>query len=634
MQGKLSLYKNRARAAAGPLLDWADENWSWVVFLVWVALATYLLQSRQPQITWFALGDTDDNMRYLQVRDWLAGQGWYDLRQYRLDPPGGANIHWSRLVDLPLAALMLFFRLFLATGDADRIACAVAPVLPMLLLMLSLAFIVRRLGGGVIAWLIAAVGVMGAPMGLGMYMPLRVDHHGWQLALAVTMLAGIVDRKWLRGGVVAGLASALSLAIGMEMIVYIAVGGALIGLRWIFKHGAARRMLPYGVALGGGVAACFVLFASYANRGPVCDALSPVWVSTLGLAAAGMVLLARVSLARWWHRLLAGLVLLLIVGGFIYLNWPQCVTSAYQISPELQAKWLANIREAKPVLSEPLARRISLLTLPVAGALAALAACWIARRDSERLWAWGTVALMTLFALGMTFWQIRAAPAAQLLAIPAVAWGLGGALTYMTRGGPWRATAGLLLALVALGAFNAADVFNQWHRATANTQAATPNAAATARSARLKRIERANARCRTLPALARLDRLPPATIMTLVDLGPRLIAVTHHSAIAGPYHRNGKAILDLHHAYDGQDGDFLRVAAAHHAGYFLFCPDFPEGTVYQSRSPKGFYARLLRGQAPGWLKPVDLGWDNAPYTLYRIEYALAAQNKKIAQQRR
>ena len=39
----------------------------------------------------FALGDTDDNMRMMQVRGLLDGQGWYDLRQHRLSPPAGAT---------------------------------------------------------------------------------------------------------------------------------------------------------------------------------------------------------------------------------------------------------------------------------------------------------------------------------------------------------------------------------------------------------------------------------------------------------------------------------------------------------------------------------------------------------------
>ena len=33
--------------------------------------------------------DPDSTMRLVQVRDLLAGQGWFDLVQHRLAPPDG-----------------------------------------------------------------------------------------------------------------------------------------------------------------------------------------------------------------------------------------------------------------------------------------------------------------------------------------------------------------------------------------------------------------------------------------------------------------------------------------------------------------------------------------------------------------
>src|SRR5205085_3817091 len=99
------------------------------------------------QFRWFGLGDTDDNMRIMQVRALLHGQGWYDLRQYRLNPPYGANIHWSRLVDLPIAGLILSLRPFLGGAGAERWAVAIAPMVPYLLLLFSVALTARRLLG-------------------------------------------------------------------------------------------------------------------------------------------------------------------------------------------------------------------------------------------------------------------------------------------------------------------------------------------------------------------------------------------------------------------------------------------------------------------------------------------------------
>ncbi|MET0361810.1 MAG: hypothetical protein ABW048_08680, partial [Sphingobium sp.] len=51
---------------------------------------------------------------------------------------------------------------------------------------------------------------------------------------------------------------------------------------------------------------------------------------------------------------------------------------------------------------------------------------------------------------------------------------------------------------------------------------------------------------------------------------------------------------------------------------------FAEGTIYQQRSPKGFYAQMVGGQVPAWLEPVTLrAGDALPYSLYRIDYRLA-----------
>ena len=613
------------------LLAWSARHWKWLTFLIWIAIAVAMVVSRWPAIHWLVLGDTDDNIRYVQVKDWLAGQGWYDLRQYRLDPPGGANIHWSRLVDIPIAGLILFFRAFVDQGLADRLACGIAPLLPLLLLMLSLGFIGRRLAGPH-GWLLAALAPLAAQMGLGMYAPMRIDHHGWQLALAVTMLAGVIDTNRLRGGVMAGVSSALSIAIGMEMIVYLAAGGGLIALRWVFREGAERRMLPYALSLGGATSLCYLLFASYANRAMVCDAISPIWVAVFGAASAGMVLLSLAPLRGWAMRLAAGAVVGGAVAAFFWLNWPQCL-SPYQISPELERLWLANIREAKPITAQAQSLVVPLLAIPLAGLVGLIWALWDARRDAERLWAWATVGLMMLFSTALLFWQLRAGPAAQLLAIPPAAWAshwLIVAIFTGTRRVRIAAGAGVaLLAAIACAYPLYPQIMRGWAELTGNK----PRPWRPSAIARNDAIKKANSRCRTLPALEVLDQLPPATIFTMVDLGPRLIATTHHSALAGPYHRNGATILDMHHAYDGPADAFRPIAARHHATYLLVCPNFPEGTIYQSRSPQGFYADLMRGAIPRWLVPVTLNSGmTLPYQLYRIDYS-ASGGKKVPEQR-
>ena len=100
-------------------LELVEREWKWVALIVWLCVCGWFVFDKWNDIRWFGLGDTDDNMRIMQVRALLHGQGWYDLRNYRMNPPYGANIHWSRLVDLPIAGLILTLRPFLGGPGAD-----------------------------------------------------------------------------------------------------------------------------------------------------------------------------------------------------------------------------------------------------------------------------------------------------------------------------------------------------------------------------------------------------------------------------------------------------------------------------------------------------------------------------------
>src|SRR5688572_24780366 len=158
-------------------LDGLEKHWRWLILLFWLIFVAIFLVTRSPQIGAFALGDTDDNMRMMQVRALLAGQDWYDLRQYRLDPPFGADIHWSRLVDLPIAAIKLALAPFVGGAAAERAAVAFAPFLPFGVVMASIAVAVRRMVSPKAFALAIAILVL-APSVRGMFMPLRIDHHG------------------------------------------------------------------------------------------------------------------------------------------------------------------------------------------------------------------------------------------------------------------------------------------------------------------------------------------------------------------------------------------------------------------------------------------------------------------------
>src|SRR3546814_14643550 len=85
-----------------------------------------------------------------------------------------------------------------------------------------------------------------------MWMPLRIDHHGWQLAMLGLLLVGLTDKSRARGGAIAGGPAALSLSIGLEMLIYLAASCPAIALLWIRDGGQTRRLAAFGSRLCAG----------------------------------------------------------------------------------------------------------------------------------------------------------------------------------------------------------------------------------------------------------------------------------------------------------------------------------------------------------------------------------------------
>lgn len=583
-------------------LDWLERRWRWWLLLFWLGVAGWLVFQRWGQIQGFGLGDTDDNMRMMQVRALLEGQGWYDLRQHRLNPPFGADIHWSRLVDLPIAGLKLLLGPLLGGRMAETVAVAIAPLLPMLVAMAAMAVIARRLIDGR-AFAFAIVLLACAASARGMWAPLRLDHHGWQLAMLALAVMALTDPRKGRGGVILGLATAASLTIGLEMLLYLALAGGVTALRWVWDSGEARRLAAYGVALAGGCAFGFLVFASEANRAPVCDALSPVWMSAMTAAGAIAVALAMLNPSARGVRLAVGAVAGLALAAAFALVWPGCLGRLEQAPPELDRLWLSKVREAMPIYRHGFNTAAQTLTLPVAGLIGYALMLWTHRRDPERLIPWIAVAAPAMLALALLFWQTRAGPAAQLLSIPgatALAWAA--VLWFLGLRSLVAKVAGILVALLLVSGVATGYATSFFPRPLNDYR---------------KRVNLANGRCPTLAALRPVARQPAGTVLTFVDLGPRLITVTPHSALAGPYHRNSRQILDVMRAWRGTADNAHATVRRYRVNYVLICPNMSESTIYMSEASTGFYGQLHRGRVPDWLAPVPLP-AGSPYRMWRV----------------
>ena len=580
-----------------------ERHWKAIVVLVWLGFCAWFIFQKWGDIRFFRLGDTDDNMRMMQVRGLLQGQGWFDLRQHHLAPPLGANIHWSRLVDLPIAGLILALRPILGGAAAERWAVAIAPLLPYLVLLFSLVLTTKRLIDRR-AYPLVFIALFFAGSTNGMFMPTRIDHHGWQLALLALSLAAMTDPDKVRGGLTLGIAAALSLSIGLEMMIYLGIAGAAMVLFWVADAVERERLRAYALALSAGTAIGFLVFASYDNRFAVCDALSPVWLSDALVGGALLFGLSWLSPADWRKRLALAAGAGLLIAAFHALTWPHCVQRLEGVSPEVERLWLSHVKEARPFYRHGWRIASLIIALPITGLIGWSLLAWFRRADRELLRRVLAAAAPAFAATILLFWQTRTGPAAQMMATVGAA-----ALSWFLVPRAWRLGSPLVrvpavTVAVIIGAGAALPfVFNF-----------IPDKPVTARD---KAIGRANSLCASLWGLRPIGLQPRGTVFTFVDMGPRLITVTHHNAIIGPYHRNGEQIADVMNAFRGSAEQAHRLITKYHSDYLLSCPNSSTTTIFMAEAPKGFYAQLQRGQVPNWLQPIQLP-NGSPFKMWKV----------------
>jgi hypothetical protein len=174
-----------SKVAIGPLLIcWALTAAAYVAKAILTAASTPLIL------------DSDDAMRLNEVHDFLSGQNWFDLVQHRLNTPFGAQLHWSRLIDLPEALVLLVLRPF-AGAAADVAAAYVWPLALLLVLLWLTAKLALRLGRREALWpalLLPGLSVIV----IGEFAPGRFDHHSAQILLllwAVLLALGSIEKR-------------------------------------------------------------------------------------------------------------------------------------------------------------------------------------------------------------------------------------------------------------------------------------------------------------------------------------------------------------------------------------------------------------------------------------------------------
>lgn len=552
-------------------------------------------------------GDNDSLLRMVEVRDLIAGQGWFDLHQYRMGPDGGFVMHWSRFVDAPIAALVLAGAALTGSMAAGETVALVAwPMLLMLLAMATLFRIVRgRMEGGWPALPMATIGGTGLYF-IGVFKPGDIDHHNVQLVLTLVTVAALATSQGFASGLVAGVASALMLAIGMETLPYVAVAGLVAAAGFLIgAQDGADKARGFGLGFAGfGLFAFVATVPADAWFAAQCDAysipqFSIALVAGAGLAAAaGLGALRRSFAARLATLAALGSAVAVVVAVF----FPQCLAGPYSgLDPRLQKFWLDSISEAQPlwkILATDPGVAAAFYVTPLI-ALAVLA--WQMRRAPTQA---GIVILAFLAAAVLvSFWQVRGSTFSVTLATIPLALLVGAQRRRIAAGADRLAGVRLILTWLfclnivwaGIGAFAAAAV-------------EAPGMAA---------AEAGGRTCDTAGDYAALAAMPATTVLAISNLGAPILFHTHHRVLAGPYHRNIEGDLAALDALMGSEADARAVMSRYHAGLVAVCRGNSETASLVEWAPAGLLASLVQGRAPAWLERLPGDADEA-LELYRI----------------
>lgn len=519
------------------------------------------------------LPDTDDAARLQQIRDWIAGQPFADLAQHRLGAPPGLEMHWSRLSDVVPGAIIVLLTPLLGAHAAELTAVIVWPALLFAIALLLIASIARALGqSGPLAAVLAALAYPATTL----FLPGRVDHSGLQLVLLLLLVRTLVGAGSLAAGVVGGLATAASLAIGFENAPLLGLGGAVVVLLWLTERsGAHPRLLGYGTALTLALALAGATLAASGWRYPACDGFTAELWRGAQLAAIGPLLLGIFGFGLTDRRtkIVAAFGTGAAVLAGVLLAAPGCLHPYGGVDPLLARLWLANVAEAQPLFAAPLVHAIGYAGLLLAGLLAC---AWRAWRTREA--GWLILFAFQLATLVVTLAQLRGAYAGAMLAAPALAASIAAARARnpLALLGAWAMSAGLFYPM--LGAAIAA-------RPQANAPAVID--------------------CTTPVALSRLAALPPGRLMAPVDLSAFTLAASRHRVVAGPYHRNNGGNLAMYRFFLGPMENSESIARQWGIDYVALCPDSFDETGDQARDPRNLAGALRAGRVPAWLRPIS-----------------------------
>ncbi len=560
-----------------------------LLFLLWAILVAAMVYAYRSQIAAMLLADPDDSLRLVQVRDLLAGQAWYDHSQYRINPAqGGGDLHWSRFIDAQIAALILAFQAFLPAAEAERWALVTYPMLLLGLLLFVFRRVLGHLGDTVFVW----VGMLLAATTfsfLHYFVPLRIDHHNWQLLLSLMLLWMALGQGTVARGLMAALVVSLHVEISLEGLPYLVMVGGLFAYDWLRDPAQVPRLRGFALGLVFIPALWVAAIRGWdAVTGVYCDAFSRPYL--LGAAVTGALLLGlmRVLPARasLYHRI-GALALAGGVGALLFAaSGPACLAGPFgNLSPLVREFWYEGISEGHPIWTQTLSAALSFGLLSLAGLIGI---GWSAWRGATGVHGddWHRLLLLSLASFLLSLLVLRATSTTHAFVL-----------------------AGYVPAVIAIF---------RWGRSQRSALARIPATAACvlafpiALSAMIvgatslvlpDKSTDELARCLKRDQLAPLNQLPKGTMFASLDISSGLLEASHHSVVATGHHRNHRAIHHVIAGFMAEPAAAEAMVRQSGAAYVALCPQIPEVQNFAKHAPGGLAKALIDNKLPGWLAP-------------------------------
>ncbi|MBP2656036.1 MAG: rane protein required for N-linked glycosylation-like protein [Firmicutes bacterium] len=558
-------------------------------FLLVVELAGY-----QFKIDWAnpQLVDTDCYMRLVRVEQLYMDGDWYDHAIHRSNWPQGEILHWSRLLDIILLAGAYIGCPFVGfKASLFWWGMIVSPILHVAC-MAGLLWAARsvfeldttfRLGliflGQAGIWGYCYIG--------------RSDHHSLLLLLFILLLGccfRMFDDRYdcIKYSRYAGTIAAIAMWVSVESVSAIVMILGVLSVLWVWKVELSRSKAE-GFTLAlllSSVIYFFVENPPVQVFAVVYDKLSIVHIVIFLVISLFWVHTRFVKYNSRFARAGAGIILLCILGAVLGCCFPGFFKGPFAgIDSRIVPIWLSQVQEVQPLWewSQKGFAKMLLLIGPVTICLPYAIYIAINRRKSfPKEWLWFMAGMAVYVPLAL--YQLRWAAYAEVVLLFPTAFILQNCLKRIESLNKecWRSIVRVVVTIVFCVGYGSVALLVQPTEQDANTVTITK---ATKFLNELQVLEAG-----------------PKTIITDIDFGPEILYRTPHRVIATPYHRNGDGIILVHQVMSAQeDSEAYKLIKQRDADLILLSPAMK--TKFQGNT---FCGRLLSGQYPNWLKPIDL----------------------------